>query len=67
MYLAGGTARVEGLLQLLERELAIPVEILDPFRNVTVPVAKFDADYVRDLAPRMAVAAGLALRSFDAA
>ncbi len=67
IYLAGGTARVEGLVDLLENELRIPVEILDPFRHVAVAEEQFDPAYVNDVAPRMAVAMGLALRSFDAA
>lgn len=67
IYLAGGTARIEGLVELLERELRIPVEILDPFRKVTIKSSQFDAAYVSDVGPRMAVAVGLALRSFDAA
>lgn len=67
IYLAGGTARIQGLVELLERELRIPVEILDPFRKVSIKPSQFDAAYVSDIGPRMAVAVGLALRSFDAA
>ncbi|HEV2178403.1 MAG TPA: type IV pilus assembly protein PilM [Terriglobia bacterium] len=67
VYLAGGTARVEGLAALLEQELKIPVEVLNPFRKVAVSISRFDADYIAAIAPRMVVAVGLALRSFDAA
>jgi type IV pilus assembly protein PilM len=67
IYLAGGTARVRGLADLLQAELKAPVQILDPFRKVYCNPGKFDRDFVATLAPRMAVAVGLALRSFDVA
>jgi type IV pilus assembly protein PilM len=65
IYLAGGTARIEGLVDALKEEFNIPVEIMNPFRQVTLS-SKFDSSYINDIAPRMAVAVGLALRSFDA-
>jgi type IV pilus assembly protein PilM len=67
IYLAGGTARIQGLADLLKAEFHIPVEILDPFRKVHVNPAKFDSGFITEIAPRMTVAMGLALRSFDAA
>jgi type IV pilus assembly protein PilM len=65
IYLAGGSARVEGLADLLRQDLNVPVEIIDPFRKVQIDPAKFDLDHVGELRPRMAVAVGLALRAFD--
>ena len=67
IYLAGGSARVRGLADLLQAELKAPVEIIDPFRKIYCNPAKFDKEFVATLAPRMTVAVGLALRSFDAA
>jgi type IV pilus assembly protein PilM len=67
IYLSGGTARVRGLADLLQAELKAPVEIIDPFRKIYCNPGKFDRDFVATLAPRMTVAVGLALRSFDAA
>ncbi|MGH9357723.1 MAG: type IV pilus assembly protein PilM [Terriglobia bacterium] len=67
IYLAGGTARVKGLIDLLKAEFDLPVEILDPFRKVHFSKDKFDPSFVAELAPRMTIAMGLALRSFDAA
>jgi len=49
---------------LLKEEFNIPVEILNPFQKVTIG-SNFDASYINDIAPRMTVAMGLALRSFD--
>jgi type IV pilus assembly protein PilM len=65
IYVAGGTAKIEGLVDLLKEEFKIPVEILNPFNKVQINPSKFDASYIEDIAPRMTVAVGLALRSFD--
>ncbi|HEV2501070.1 MAG TPA: type IV pilus assembly protein PilM [Terriglobia bacterium] len=67
IYLAGGTARVKGLPDLLKAEFSVPVEIIDPFRKIHVNPGKFDPSFVSDAAPRMTIAVGLALRGFDAA
>ena len=63
--MAGGTARVPGLLDLLKEEFAMPVEELYPFRKVSINTARHDEEHLRELAPRLAIAVGLALRSFD--
>src|ERR1700722_1834499 len=65
IYIAGGTARVAGLLDLLKEEFAMPVEELYPFRKVAINPGRHDESQLRDLAPRLAIAVGLALRSFD--
>ena len=65
IYLAGGTARVPGLVDLLREEFALPVEELYPFRKIVINPGKHSEDQVRELAPRLAIAVGLALRSFD--
>jgi type IV pilus assembly protein PilM len=63
--MAGGTARVPGLVDLLREEFAMPVEELNPFRKVLINPGKHSEDHIRELAPRLVVAVGLALRSFD--
>jgi type IV pilus assembly protein PilM len=65
IYLSGGTAKIEGLVDQLKAEFGIPVAIINPFQKVTIDPRKFDTNYVNDIAPRMSVAVGLALRSFD--
>jgi type IV pilus assembly protein PilM len=65
IYLAGGTAMIEGLVEQLKEEFRVPVEIIDPLRQVKVDPGKFDRDYLQDIAPCLCVATGLALRSFD--
>lgn len=65
IYVAGGTARIEGLVDLLKEEFNIPVEIMNPFRKIGVDYAKIDKDFIEESASRLSVAVGLALRSFD--
>ena len=65
IYLAGGTARVPGLVELLREEFAMPVEELYPFRKITINPAKHSEDQIREFAARLAISVGLALRSFD--
>ena len=65
IMVAGGTARVPGLVDLLREEFAMPVEELNPFRKVLINPGKHSEDQIPELAPRLVVAVGLALRSFD--
>lgn len=65
IHVAGGSARIEGLVDLLKEEFGIPVETMNPFQNIEVNPTRFPADQVNAVAPRMSVAVGLALRSFD--
>jgi len=62
VYLSGGSSRLKGLSQVLAARLKVPVELLNPFRQIDIPEKLFDVDYVHDLGPMAAVAAGLALR-----
>ena len=65
IVVAGGTARVPGLVDLLREEFAMPVEELNPFRKVLINPSRHSDDQIREMAPRLAIAVGLALRSFD--
>jgi type IV pilus assembly protein PilM len=65
ILVSGGTARIEGLVDQLKEEFNIPVDVVNPFQKVTVDPKKFDPNYINEIAPRMSVAVGLALRSFD--
>src|SRR5580704_14882452 len=65
IVVAGGTARVPGLVDLLREEFAMPVEELNPFRKVLVNPSRHSDDQIREMSPRLAIAVGLALRSFD--
>ena len=64
VYVSGGCAKVEGFLDVLQTRLGIPVEMFDPFKNIAIG-KNVDFAYLDEIAPSMAVAVGLALRSFD--
>ncbi len=65
LYIAGGSAKVYGLVDLLKQEFSIPVEELNPFRQIGYNEAGSEGELVSENAPRLAVAVGLALRSFE--
>src|SRR6266705_6181673 len=65
IVMAGGTARVPGLIDLLREEFAMPVEELYPFRKIVPNPSRHSEEQIREMAPRLAIAVGLALRSFD--
>jgi type IV pilus assembly protein PilM len=65
IYIAGGSARVPGLLDLLKQEFSIPVEELNPFRKILYDPNSRHGEIIQEDAPRLAVAVGLALRSFE--
>lgn len=62
IYLSGGTAKIPSLYRTIEQKLGVPVEIINPFKNIEVDSNRFDLEYLRDVAPIAAVATGLALR-----
>ena len=67
IMVAGGTARTPGLVDMLGQEFQVHVEELDPFRQINYNPSKFNDEYLREIAPRLAVCVGLGLRSFDEA
>ncbi len=62
VYITGGLSRMPQMRKALEQRLGISVELLDPFREVVVNEAQFDPDYIREVAPMLSVATGLAMR-----
>lgn len=62
ILISGGGSKLTGLSEELSHRLELPVEILDPFRNIKVDGKKFDPDYLSEIVPEMAVAVGLAVR-----
>ena len=62
ILISGGGSKLAGLAQELSQRLELPVEVLDPFRNIKVDPKKFDPEYLNEIVPEMAVAVGLAIR-----
>ena len=65
IYLAGGSAKVPGLMEALRQEFSMPVELLNPFQRVVPPADGPGAELVEQNPGQLAVAVGLALRSFE--
>jgi len=65
IYLSGGSAQVPALIRSLERRLEVPVELINPFKNVAVDPRRFDLDLLQRMAPMATVAVGLGLRRAD--
>ncbi len=65
VYLAGGSARVSGLIDLLKQDFSMPVEELNPLRRIGYNPAGPYAQVIDENLPRLSVAVGLALRSFE--
>jgi len=64
IFLAGGSCKVPGLIESLRQEFSIPVEELNPFQKIGPPIG-LGVELVEQNAGQLAVAVGLALRSFD--
>ncbi len=66
ILISGGGSKLIGLAEDLASRLEVPVEVLDPFRQIKVDTRKFDPDYLSEIMPEMAVAVGLAIRGVEA-
>jgi type IV pilus assembly protein PilM len=65
IYIAGGSSRVPGLVDALRQEFSMPVEILNPFQRIMPPLDSIENEILEQNPGQLAVAVGLALRSFD--
>jgi type IV pilus assembly protein PilM len=65
VWLAGGSCRVSGLAETIQQRQNIPVEIVDPFRNIDRNPKQFDPAYLEEVGARAAVCMGLGLRRVD--
>lgn len=64
IYLTGGSSQVPAFIRSLERRMEVPVELINPFRNIAVDARKFDIELLQRAAPMAGIAVGLALRRF---
>ena len=65
IYLAGGSSKVPGLVESLRQEFSMPVELFNPFQKIAPPMEGVGAELVEHNPGQLAVAVGLALRSFE--
>jgi len=62
VLLSGGCAKISQFTKVLSERLEIPVDIINPFKNIKVDPKYFDAGFISDAAPLAAIAVGLAMR-----
>jgi type IV pilus assembly protein PilM len=65
IYMAGGSCKVAGLMEALRHEFSLPVEYLNPFQKINYAPDGSDNSVVEQNPGQLAVAVGLALRSFE--
>lgn len=64
IVLAGGTASIEGLAEMIESKLGTPTLIANPFVDMSL-ASRVDAQMLANDAPALMIACGLAMRSFS--
>ncbi|MCD4677961.1 MAG: pilus assembly protein PilM, partial [Desulfobacula sp.] len=62
LYISGGCAFLKGLDMLCDDIIGLPVKILNPLHGFTVDHG-IEPEYISSVAPQMAIATGLALRT----
>ena len=62
IMLSGGSSKVPNIADVLTSKTESNVDIINPFKNIEYSSGDFDPDYIQDIAPKMSVATGLALR-----
>ena len=62
LVLSGGCALTPNLEQVLRERFGVPTEQLNPLRRIQYKESDFNAEWLRTIAPMLAVAVGLAVR-----
>jgi len=62
VYLSGGCSKVAMLAEAVSQRLGLAVELLNPLQKITYNEKNFDPEYLQEIGPLVAVAAGLAMR-----
>jgi type IV pilus assembly protein PilM len=62
--LAGGSASIEGMVQMISDRVSAPVRLANPFIDMDVS-GNIDVDMLAQTAPSLLTACGLAMRRFD--
>jgi type IV pilus assembly protein PilM len=61
--LAGGGAKIPDLSRVIEEQLGLPTQIINPFNAISYDPSVFTPEYVAAIAPIAAIPIGLALRA----
>lgn len=62
LVLSGGGSKVRGLKQYIAAETGLDVVAFNPFSTMKVNEKKIDREYLKVIAPELAIAAGMAIR-----
>ena len=62
LLIAGGCSRIVNLDRQLKERFGMPVEIMNPFRQIDVSASSVSPEWLTENAPSLAVAVGLAVR-----
>ena len=62
LFIAGGCSRIVNLDRQLKERFGMPVEIINPFRQIDVSGSTVSAEWLNENAPSLTVAVGLAVR-----
>ncbi len=62
IFLMGGSSKIPTLSNIIESKLDLPVEIVNPFKEIEINQNKFSYEQIQEVAPSAAVAVGLAMR-----
>jgi type IV pilus assembly protein PilM len=60
--MSGGCSKMFGLKETVATKLGMDVDTLNPFERIKWNEKDFDPEYLREIAPLMAVGVGLAIR-----
>ena len=63
LYLSGGGSKIKDFDILLQQQMGIPAEVINPFKKIEFSEKSFDMEYMREIGPAMAVGVGLASRT----
>ena len=62
LVLSGGCSLTANLMEALRERFSVPAELMNPFRRISFRESDFNGDWIRSVAPMMAVSVGLAIR-----
>ncbi len=62
LVLAGGCALTPNLEQVLRERFGVPTELMNPLRRIHYKESDFNVEWLKSVAPMMAIAVGLAAR-----
>ena len=62
LYLSGGGSKIKGFDSIVQQQIGVPVEVVNPFKKIDSSGRDFDPEYLREIGPIMAVGVGLASR-----